>query len=300
MNKKFLSSIYLVIVALIWGLAFVAQTKGMDYLGPFGFSAARSIIGGSFMFILMIFANKSIRYEKFSKETYFSRRMDLKAGIISGIILFFAQNAQQTGLLYSDPGKAGFITSLYIVIIPVIKRIFGEKIKIQVVIGIIFAMIGMYFLSVRGDLTINTGDMIVFLSAIVYSIHTLTLSKYSTKTDSLRLNCYQFLVCGILSFITAKIIGEELSFEAIKNAIGTLLYVGVLSSGVAYTLQILALKEIDSTIAALINSLESIFAVLGSWLILGNILNSREILGCVVMFVGIIVAQIPGRKEKIS
>ena len=118
--------------------------------------------------------------------------------------------------------------------------------------------------------------------ALPISIHTLTLSKYSTKTDSLRLNCYQFLVCGILSFIAAQIIGEELSLEAIKNAMGTLLYVGVLSSGVAYTLQILALKEIDSTIAALINSLESIFAVLGSWLILGNILNSREILGCVV------------------
>ena len=299
MNKKFLSSIYLVIVALIWGLAFVAQSQGMDYLGAFSFSGLRSIVGGLFSLFLMVAIPRFFNAEKEIINTYIDGRRDLKAGIISGVILFFAMNAQQVGLKYSTPGKAGFITALYIVIIPIIKRFFGEKIEPKVLTGVILAIIGMYLLSVKEGSGINIGDMIVFLSAIFYSIHTLVLAKYSTNTDSLRLNMYQFMVCGILSLITAFAIGEKLSFSAVMMASKSILYVGVLSSGVAYTLQIVALKNIDSTVAALINSLESIFAALGGWLILGQVLSSRELAGCTIMFIAIIIAQLPDRKERL-
>lgn len=299
MNKKFLSSIYLVIVALIWGLAFVAQSQGMDYLGAFGFSGLRSIVGGIFTIFLMFIIPGFIKLEEERIDSYIDPKRDLKAGIICGVVLFFAMNAQQIGLKYSTPGKAGFITALYIVIIPIIKRFFGHKIEFKVLIGVVLSMVGMYLLSVKGSEGINIGDIVVFISAIFYSIHTLVLAKYTTSTDSLRLNTYQFMVCGVLSIITAIILRENLSVEAILLSVKPILYVGILSSGIAYTLQIVALKNIDSTVAALINSLESIFAALGGWLILGQVLDKRELLGCTIMFIAIIIAQLPDRKDRL-
>lgn len=299
MNKKFLSSIYLVIVALIWGLAFVAQSQGMDYLGAFGFSGLRSIVGGIFTIFLMFIIPGFIKLEEERIDSYIDPKRDLKAGIICGVVLFFAMNAQQIGLKYSTPGKAGFITALYIVIIPIIKRFFGHKIEFKVLIGVVLSMVGMYLLSVKGSEGINIGDIVVFISAIFYSIHTLVLAKYTTSTDSLRLNTYQFMVCGVLSIITAIILRENLSVEAILLSVKPILYVGILSSGIAYTLQIVALKNIDSTVAALINSLESIFAALGGWIILGQVLDKRELLGCTIMFIAIIIAQLPDRKDRL-
>lgn len=299
MNKKFLSSIYLVIVALIWGLAFVAQSQGMDYLGAFGFSGLRSIVGGIFTIFLMFIIPGFIKLEEERIDSYIDPKRDLKAGIICGVVLFFAMNAQQIGLKYSTPGKAGFITALYIVIIPIIKRFFGHKIEFKVLIGVVLSMVGMYLLSVKGSEGINIGDIVVFISAIFYSIHTLVLAKYTTSTDSLRLNTYQFMVCGVLSIITAIILRENLSVEAILLSVKPILYVGILSSGIAYTLQIVALKNIDSTVAALINSLESIFAALGGWLILGQVLDKRELLGCTIMFIAIIIAQLSDRKDRL-
>lgn len=297
MNKKIVSSIALILVALIWGLAFVAQSTGMKYIGPYTFTMARSFVGGGFMFLITLFSPKFIKFEKERVESYFDNSIDLKAGIICGIILFFAMNAQQIGLKYTTPGKAGFITTLYIVIIPIIRRVMGEKIEKKILFCVIFAMIGMYFLSVKENFVVSIGDIIVFISAIFYSFHTLILSYYSTRTDGLRLNMFQFLVCGLISLVAAFVAKENISLDNLMMALSAILYVGILSSGVAYTLQIIALRHIDATIASLLNSLESIFAVLGGWLILGQLLSSREAIGCLIMFASTIIAQIPSRKE---
>lgn len=297
MNKKIISSIALVIVALIWGLAFVAQSTGMKYIGPYTFSMARSLVGGGFMFLITLLYPKSVKYDKERIDTYFSVKMDLRAGIICGIVLAFAMNSQQIGLKYTTPGKAGFITALYIVIIPLIRRIAGEKIEKKILICVIFATIGMYFLSVTENFSIKLGDLVVFISAIFYSIHTLVLSYYSTRTDGLRLNMFQFLVCGLISLVLALIAKENISILNLSRSLVSILYVGVLSSGIGYTLQIMALRNIDATIASLLNSLESIFAVIGGWLILGQVLSTREAMGCLIMFASTIIAQIPSRKE---
>lgn len=297
MNKKIISSIYLLIVAIIWGLAFVAQTTGMEHLGPFGFSMSRSIVAGIFMFLLTIIIPKFVKYDKERVEGYIDTTINLKAGIVSGIVLFLAMNAQQIGLQYTTPGKAGFITALYIVIIPIMRTFMGKRLSLRITICVIFAMTGMYLLSVKENFTVNFGDFIVFISAIFYSVHTLVLSYYSIRTDSLRLNMFQFLICGIISGIFSIIFKENISPESIKLAMVSILYVGILSSGVAYTLQIVALRNIDPTIASLINSLEAIFAALGGYLILGQILTEREVIGCAIMFIAIVIAQLPARKD---
>lgn len=298
MNKKITSSILLVIVALIWGFAFVAQSKGMEYIGPYTFSMARSFIGGAFLFILMLIAPKFVKLDEERTEGYFDQRLNLKAGIVAGIVLFLAMNFQQIGLKYTTPGKAGFITTLYIVIIPIIRKFKGDKLEKKIIFCVLLALIGMYLISVKEDFSINVGDIIVFISAIFYSIHTLVLSNYSVKTDGLRLNLYQFIFCGILSGVFALIAKENINIDALKMSLVSILYVGVLSSGFAYTLQIIALRHIDPTIAALLNSLESIFAVLGGFLILGQVLTKRELIGCIIMFSATIIAQIPNRKER--
>ena len=296
MDKKIRSSIYLVIVAIIWGLAFVAQTTGMDYLGPFGFSMTRSLVAGIMMYLITIIIPKFARLDQERIEGYIDSGINRKAGLVCGVVLFLAMNTQQIGLQDTTTGKAGFITALYIVIIPIIRRLMGNKINKRVFACVIVAMFGMYLLSVKENFGINVGDIVVFISAVFYSVHTLVLSYYSVKTDSLRLNMYQFLVCGVLSGITSIILKENISFYAIKMAMVSILYVGILSSGFAYTLQIIALRNIDPTIAALINSLEAIFAALGGYLILNQVLSAREIVGCAIMFIAIIVAQLPSRK----
>lgn len=298
MNKKIVSSIFLVIVAFIWGLAFVAQSKGMDYLGPYSFSMMRSLVGGAFMFLLMVIVPKFVKLDEERTEGYFDKRINLKAGVVCGVVLFLAMNFQQIGLKYTTPGKAGFITTLYIIIIPIMRVFRGEKLSKKIIFCVLLASVGMYLLSVKENFTISFGDVIVFVSAIFYSVHTLVLSHYSVRTDSLRLNMYQFLICGVLSAVVAAIVGEKISLEAVKLSLMPILYVGVLSSGFAYTLQIIALRHIDPTIAALLNSLESIFAALGGWIILGQILSKRELLGCTIMFISTIIAQIPDRKDR--
>lgn len=295
MNRKTLSNIYLVLVALIWGLAFVAQSEGMRYLGPYSFSMLRSFVGSLTMFAFYILFRKYTRDIEFNFKE--KKKINFKAGIVCGLVLFFAMNAQQIGIKYTTAGKAGFITTLYIVMIPVIRMFFGEKLNKKIIICLIFALTGMYLLSVKENFEINFGDIIVFISAIFYSVHTLLLSKYTKKADSIVLNMYQFLICGLISALVVYISKENINVESIRLSLGAILYVGVLSSGVAYMLQIIALKDIDPTIAALINSLEAIFAAIGGWIILGQVLSNRELLGCMIMFIATIIAQIPERKK---
>lgn len=297
MNKKLTASISLLIVAFIWGISFIAQSKGMDYLGPYGFTMYSSIIGAISMIILLnIKSLNKILNKDLEKE--YSKNTTLISGLFCGIFLFLAMNAQQLGLLHTTPGKAGFIATLYIIIIPIIERIFGKKVEKRIIICLLIALVGMYFLSVKENFSINIGDIIIFLSAIFYAIHTIMLSKFSTKINVLKLNLMQFLVAAFLSFIFANIFKENISLEYAYISRIAILYMGILSSGIAFTLQIIALREIDPAIAALINSLESIFAALGGYLILNQVLNSREILGCIILFIATILAQIPNKKEQ--
>ncbi|MDO5040728.1 MAG: DMT family transporter [Peptoniphilus sp.] len=288
MNKKLISIILLVVTAMIWGFAFVAQTTGMDHIEPFTFSASRSLLGGIVMVLFFPLLNKLGRDNIVVEDRPTTRR----AVIFCGTILFFAMNLQQYGLLYTSAGKAGFITTLYVVIIPVMKIFMGHKISTRTQICIVGATFGLYLITVKENMSINIGDMLVFGSAIFYSIHTLLLAHYSPKVNTFKLNAFQFLICGVLSLAVA-VVYEDIDLRNIASAAVSIFYVGVLSSAVAYSFQIIGLRNVDSALASLLNSLESIFAVIGGYLVLNQVLTQREIVGTIVVLIFIIVAQLP-------
>ncbi|CDZ74324.1 putative membrane protein [Peptoniphilus sp. ING2-D1G] len=288
MNKKLISIILLVLTAMIWGFAFVAQTTGMDYIEPFTFSAARSLLGG---FVMVLFFPLLERLNK-DNTIVEDKPTTRRAAISCGIVLFFAMNFQQYGLLFTSAGKAGFITTLYVVIIPIIRKFMGHKIQKRTQICILGATFGLYLITVKENMSINMGDVLVFASAIFYSIHTLLLAHYSPRVDAVKLNAFQFIICGVLSLLPALVF-EDISLKNIYSASVSIFYVGVLSSAVAYSFQIIGLRNIDSTLASLLSSLESIFAVIGGYLILGQILTRREIVGTVIVLIFTIAAQLP-------
>ncbi len=288
MNKKLISIILLVLTAMIWGFAFVAQTTGMDYIEPFTFSASRSLLGGFVMVLFFPLLEKLNRENAIIEDKPTTRR----AAISCGVILFFAMNFQQYGLLFTSAGKAGFITTLYVVIIPIMRKFMGHKIPRKTQICILGATFGLYLITVKENMSINMGDLLVFMSAIFYSVHTLLLAHYSPRVDAVKLNAFQFIICGVLSLVPA-IIFENINLNNIYSASVSILYVGVLSSAIAYSFQIIGLRNVDSTLASLLSSLESIFAVIGGYLVLNQLLTQREIVGTVVVLIFTISAQLP-------
>ena len=257
-------------------------------MGPFGFSAIRSIIGGLSMLAIHPLLNKINKDSDFSIDKAQTRR----ASLICGPILFFAMNLQQYSLLYTSTGKAGFITTLYIIIIPVMRGFMGVKISKKMIFCIIGSTIGLYLITVKENLSINIGDVMVFVSAVFYSVHTLLLADFSPRVDAIKLNAYQFLICGFMSAIP-MVIFEGVNSNAVAQSIGSILYVGILSSAFAYLFQIIGLRNVDPTIASLILSLESIFAIIGGFFILNQTLTLRETLGCLIMLISTIAVQIP-------
>lgn len=298
MKKNFLSVMLLLIAAAIWGFAFTAQSKGMEYIGPMTFSTIRSFIGGAL--ILGIHKISYIRNLAQGEESIgIDKAATRRGGIIAGVMLFFAMNIQQYGILETSVGKAGFITTLYIIIVPIMMRFKGQHVSNKLKICLVLAVVGMYLLSVQEDFSINRGDFIVFVSAIFFSAHMIVLATYSHLSDVLKLNAYQFFVCGVLSLVSMLFM-ETVTLEGIRMAMVALLYVSVLSSAVAFTCQIIALKYMDTTMAALISSLESIFSAIGGFLILHEVLSPREITGCILVFIATIIAQIgSGESEKV-
>lgn len=290
MKNQFKASLLLLISAAIWGFAFVAQSKGMEYIGPMTLSTIRCFLGGSLILLThkINFIRKIVLNEN---SILIDAAATRRGGIICGILLFFAMNIQQYGILETTAGKAGFITTLYIIIIPIIMFFRGHKISKKILVCIGIAILGMYLLSVTEELSINKGDLTVFLSAIFFSVHMIALANYSHKTNAIKLNAYQFYVCGILSFFSMLIM-EDINIEGIKMAMAAILYISILSSAVAFTCQIIALRYIDTTLAALISSMESIFAAIGGYLILKEILTTREVIGCILMFIATIIAQL--------
>ena len=286
----------LMLTAFIWGTAFVAQSVGMDYLGPFTFNGVRSLIGAAALLPCIWLLQILNRKEGTVKEEG-SRKDLIIGGIACGLLLFAASSLQQIGIQYTSAGKAGFITAFYIVIVPVLGIFLHKKIGWKVWIAVLLALAGLYFLCITEKFTIGKGDIFIFLCALVFSLHIMVIDHFSPKVDGVKMSCIQFLVCGIVS-IPFMVLTETPRLDAMLAGWFPLVYAGVFSCGVAYTLQIVGQKNVNPAIASLILSLESCFSVLAGWMILGERLSVRESAGCVLMFAAIILAQLPDKKTE--
>ncbi len=284
------SNLLLLITAIIWGFAFVAQRSAMEYVGPFTFNTIRFALGGISLIPLLLI-NKRRKFSRERIPTNSSNKFMLKAGIIAGTVLFFGASFQQSGIVYTSAGKAGFITGLYIVIVPIIGIAFNQKTTTATWLGAIIAVVGLYLLSIQEDFSISLGDLLVLISAVFWSLHVLVISKFSPKTDPIQLAFFQFMLCSVLSFVTA-IITEASTIQSIYNALVPILYAGIASVGIAYTLQVVAQQDAHPSNAAIIMSLESVFAVLGGWLLLNESIPLRGLIGCGLMLLGMILSQL--------
>ena len=303
----------LFLTAVVWGVAFVAQSVGMDYVGPFTFNCVRCLIGAAVLVPCIWFLdrwkqrqdgvqNGALNHRsvnasgKMTEERSETRRMLLTGGICCGLALFVASNLQQIGIQYTTVGKAGFITALYIVMVPVFGIFLKKRAGIRVWISVALAVAGLYLLCITDRLALGKGDILVLLCAVVFAIHILIVDHFSAKTDGVRMSCIQFLVCGLLSGV-GMLLTEHPEISLILQAWQPILYAGVFSCGVGYTLQIVGQKGTDPTVASLILSLESVVSVLAGWLLLGQRLSVRELGGCALMFAAILLAQLPERRQ---
>lgn len=288
----------LILTAFIWGTAFVAQSVGMDFLEPFTFNGVRSLIGG-IVLLPCIFLIRRINARAGEPEREEGTRKDLIiGGILCGLLLFAASSLQQIGIVYTTAGKAGFITAFYIVIVPVLGVFLHKRIGWKVWTAVVMALVGLYFLCMTEKLTVGKGDLYIFLCALIFSVHILVIDHFSPRVDGVKMSCIQFFTCGIVSLIP-MFLWETPRVDNLLAGWVPLLYAGVLSCGVAYTLQVVGQKNVNPAIASLLLSLESCFSVLAGWLILGERLSTREFAGCILMFAAIILAQLPeGKKEE--
>lgn len=302
-KQQIRNSLILFLTAFIWGVAFVAQSKGMDYVEPFTFNCVRSVIGGLFLIPCIFVLNKlnperKLEYQAMSPENQRAgRKKLLTGGILCGIVFFVASNLQQFGIVYTTVGKAGFITAMYIVIVPILGLFFRRKCSPTVWLGVLLAVGGLYFLCITDGFAIGQGELLVFLCAVGFSVHIMVIDHYTQLVDGVKMSCIQFLVNGVLSGI-CMFVFENPSMGNLLAAWQPILYAGILSCGVAYTLQIVGQKGMNPTVASLILSLESVISVLAGLVLLKQKMSDREILGCVLMFAAIILAQLPGRKKK--
>ena len=297
MKQQIKSSLILLLTATIWGVAFVAQSVGMEYIGPFTFNAIRCVLGGLVLItvILVLKKKKEIGAENQEKE---DKKTLWAGGIACGVILCIASNLQQFGIMEASVGKSGFFTALYIVMIPVIGIFIGKRPGIKLWFCVALAVVGMYLLCMKdGSFTIERADIMLLLCALAFSFHILVVDYFSPKVDGVKMSCIQFFVCGVLSAV-GMLFTETPDISNIQAAWLPLLYAGLLSCGVGYTLQIVGQKGINPVIASLIMSLESVISALAGWVILGQVLSPKEILGCVLMFVAIIITQIPIGNKK--
>ena len=286
----------LMLTAFIWGTAFVAQSVGMDYLGPFTFNGVRSLIGAAAL-LPCIWLLQILNKKEGTVKEEGSRKDLIIGGIACGLLLFAASSLQQIGIQYTSAGKAGFITAFYIVIVPVLGIFLHKKIGWKVWIALLLALAGLYFLCITEKFTIGKGDIFIFLCALVFSLHIMVIDHFSPMVDGVKMSCIQFLVCGIVS-IPFMVLTETPRLDAMLAGWFPLVYAGVFSCGVAYTLQIVGQKNVNPAIASLILSLESCFSVLAGWMILGERLSVRESAGCILMFAAIILAQLPDKKTE--
>lgn len=284
--KKYKSELLLALAALIWGVAFVAQSVSMDHIGPWTFTCVRNLIAALTLFILLPVLDKITG----NKEGTKIDKKIVIGGICCGIALAVASMFQQIGIMYTTVGKAGFLTAMYTVIVPIFSLLLGKKSKWNVYVSVVICMIGMYCLSVNEDFTIGHGDLLVIICAVMFAIHILVVDHFS-YLDGIRLSCIQFLTAGLFCMIPMFVL-EHPSVSNIIEAAVPILYAGILSSGAGYTLQIVGQKNANPSIAGMILSLESVFAALAGTILLHETLSMKELIGCVLVFGAIIFSQI--------
>lgn len=299
-KNKLLGPVMLVAAAMIWGLSFVAQNEGMNHVEGFTFNGIRMMIGSAVLLPLILFRNKK-NNKKLSRD---EKRSVLKANIIGiipvGICLFLGSTLQQFAFNYTETGKIGFLTALYMIFVPILGLFLKKKPTVTIWIGVILGVIGMYLLCVGSSTSFNigTGELLAIGCALAYAVHILAIDKFGQNIDSIVLSCGQFFVTGFISCILMFIF-EKPSLESILNAAIPILYSGVLSSGVGFTVQIVGQKYTDPTIAAMLMCLESVFAVLFAFIMPPHeTLQSVEYIGCAVIFIAIIIAQINPKSDK--
>ena len=307
----------LMLTAFIWGSSFVAQKSGMDLIGPLAFNGIRTLIGGIVLIpAIMFLKNWKVKKALQAGETAAEvseedrkkeNRLLIIGGICCGIALLVASNLQQIGIFYTTAGKAGFITALYVVLVPICGLFIGKKVRPVIWLCVLASAVGLYLLCMPaegGFGHINKGDLLIMLCAICFTGHILVIDYFSPKVDGVKLSCIQFFVAGILSIILMfpldPALGFDLpSFSTLIDSWLPVLYAGVLSCGVAYTLQIVAQADTDPTVASMILCLESVFAVIAGMIILGESMSLREIAGCLIMFAAIVVSQLPAKEERV-
>lgn len=288
-NLKY--TLMLVLTAVIWGAAFVAQSAGMEYVGPFTFNGTRCLIGA-----LVLAPTALIMDKKDGVLTPWKDRNLVLGGLICGVLLFLATSTQQIGIITTSAGKSGFITALYIVLVPIFSIFLKKKPGKLIWLCVLLALIGMYFLCIDGELVLQSGDLWLFACAVLFALQILAVDKFAPNVDIIKLSCYQFMVSGVLSVI--PLVLEKPVLGDIFDCWLPILYAGVLSSGVAYTLQMEAQKKVKPTVASLIMCLESVFSVLFGFIILHERLTKREIIGCVIMFCAVLLTQVVPEKKK--
>ena len=296
MNKQLRSSLLLLLATLIWGTAFIAQSVGMDLIGPFTFQTFRCGLAICFLIPLTLifdFGKCSVTesVQKWKNPTLW------KSGMICGVALFVAQSLQQVGLVYTDAGKAGFITAMYIVLVPVLGLFFKRKPPKAALFSVVLAVIGLYLLSCLGVTQVNIGDILLMGCALAFAVQITCIDRLAGALDGLRLNCIQAIVVTALS-LPCMILTEKVEFTNILACWLPLCYAGILSMGVAYSLQIVGQKDLEPTTASLIMSLESVIAALSGWLILKETMTAWELLGCGLVFAAVIISQLPEKNTK--
>ena len=300
-RKETKGIILLTITAIVWGLAFIFQRTGMEHIGPFAFNFFRCLLGTSFLLLVSLF----FRYKNAGhyKAANFKPKLVTKnllvGGTLAGVSLFLAMSFQQVGMVSTTASKAGFITTMYIVLVPLMGVFYGRRPSVKTWICVLIAAVGLYLISIKEGFVIEKGDFLVFISAILFGFQIVVVDIFAPKVDSIKMNMTQFITCGILSLIVV-LFKETVTIEAVKAAGVAIMYTGVISSGVGFTLQVVSQKSISPTIASLIMSTEAIFSLVAGILILGERLVPKEMLGCLVMVIAIVLAQVdlPKRKKK--
>ena len=299
-NQKLKGNLMLLLTAFIWGVSFIAQSKGVEEISPVAFNGIRSVLGGVVLLPVIFFLDAKKKKSNIPVQPIDKNL--IIGGIICGVFLCLASTIQTIGMKYTSPGKAGFITALYMVIVPIIGLFTGKKLRPVMIAAVLVAVCGMYLMCINSEVSINKGDVLIFICAFLFSGHILVIDHFSPKVDGVKLSCIQFFVCGILNLIWMFLF-EAPQLKPILNCWVSIGYAGVFSCGVAYTLQVVGQKYTDPTSASILMSLESVFATLSTvilvalgWNLTGGQMSLKEIVGCVLMFVAILLVQLPEKK----
>lgn len=300
-NQKLKGNILLLTAAFVWGLSFIFQSKGIEKVPPIAFNGIRSMLGAVVLLPVILLSDSS--KAKGGQAIQKTDKTLISGGIICGVFLCIATTLQTVGMLETSPGKAGFITALYMIVVPIINLFRGKKSTVIIAVSVLTAVSGLYFMCIpKGEFSLTKGDFLVLCCAFVFAGHILAIDNFAPRVDGVKLACLQFFVCGLINIIW-MFFDEVPTLQVIADAKIDIAYAGIMSCGVAFTLQIIGQKYTDPTSASILMSLESVFATLSTvvltalgWKLTGGMLSAREIFGCVMMFGAIMLVQIPDKK----